>query len=80
MEGDFTARLEWVRDNQVIQYVDGVGEDSLLIRISVVGLVHEGEYFCRMTLSPSVRGQIGLVSAGNLTVLGTIQACCQFLS
>ena len=63
--------LEWRRDGSVIDSGSGT---QLVLRISQVEEVHEGEYSCRATLTSSnpfiPTTTLGPVNAGTLTVFG----------
>ena len=65
-----TVMLEWVRDGRVIDSGSGT---QLLLHISQVEEVHEGEYSCRAILTPQSVSDpvttVGPVSGGTLTVL-----------
>lgn len=66
-----SVRLEWERDGELI---DSAEATQLQLHISQVESVHEGEYQCRVILTP-LSGtdpieNLGPLSGGTLTVLG----------
>lgn len=67
-----SVRFEWRRDGSLLDGVEGTNQLQLLI--SEVELVHQGEYTCRVILTPQSPGaaitMLGPMSAGVLTVLG----------
>lgn len=62
----------WERDGSVLDTVEG--GPLLQLHLSEVERVHQGEYTCRVVLTPDSPGvavtNLGPISAGVLTVLG----------